>query len=264
MRLATELGHEFYESSMPARPIAYLRGDWLRPAPRPAAGCRLRKKLSDVPPPADVPRPIEEPTSKAPAARRIIPFDSVLLDPDDASPFDLVLTTEQADNTLLPGKRIAVSIDNPTRKNVWVEAVHTDAKGHKTVLAPPELLRAGQKQRFPAEDGPGGAVASNGGRELVTLFVFPEIFERVKVLRDYGLVDRFVHPFYALDDKCQLRYPEADFSVACGQWQRGCGQEVRQRLGIFRWQTSGGEHLDRKTPPSLVPRRTCAVLSPSA
>jgi mono/diheme cytochrome c family protein len=208
-RLADELGEKFYEPSMPARQIAYLRGDWLAArALDPPLASELRQNTSDIQPPADVPRPDAEP-NRSPAGKRVVPFDSVQPNPDDPSPFDLVVTTEQPGNTLRRGDRVAVSVENPTDKPVWVEAVHTDGKRRKTVLALPTRLAAGQKVRFPKEDGP---VAGDGGRELVTLFVSPKQFDAGQVLRGDGLADRFVHPFYAPDDRGRPRNPDEDLS----------------------------------------------------
>lgn len=208
-RLFEELGRKFFEPSRPVRPIAYLRADWFAARVlEPPLANELRRKPSTIAAPEDVAQPVDQ----VPSGTRILPLDSVMLELDRTPLLNLVVTTDRPDKTLTTGAVVAVNVENPRGKDVWVEVVHTNSQGQKTVLGAPTLLRMGEKKRFAA--GERFPVAANAGsRERVTFFVYPEKFERGQVLRGEGLADRFVHPFYALNDEGLLRDSDLDLSA---------------------------------------------------
>lgn len=91
-----------------------------------------------------------------------------------------------------------VTLQNDTTHDLFFELVGTSARGRKVALTDGvQRLRQGQSCRLP-ETG-SITIQPQLGDEFITVFASREEFSPGVVLRGQGVLDRFVHPFYAYD-----------------------------------------------------------------
>lgn len=110
----------------------------------------------------------------------------------------LTLTTNKAGNIFAPGEGMIVTLQNDTTHDLFFELVGTSARGRKVALTDGvQRLRQGQSCRLP-ETG-SITIQPQLGDEFITVFASREEFSPGVVLRGQGVLDRFVHPFYAYD-----------------------------------------------------------------
>lgn len=117
--------------------------------------------------------------------------------PAGNAPLSVSLSTNKSHNVFAPGDEMVVFIMNRSNTDVHIELIGTSAKGKKVLLVPASTKVApGEQFRFPKTGSI--KIQSGLGREVLTLFASSNAFEPGVILRGKDVVDRIVHPFFAL------------------------------------------------------------------
>lgn len=129
----------------------------------------------------------------------VIPLDGLGRSdyPAGNAALNVSLGTNRPNNIFAPGDELVVFITNRSTADVNVELIGTSAQGKKVILVPSTTtLSSGQQFRFPKT----GSIKIQGGlgREHLTVFAATDQFEAGVLLRGKDVVDRVVHPFFAL------------------------------------------------------------------
>lgn len=122
----------------------------------------------------------------------------------------LTIQTNRSGNVFSPGDEMFLTINNESDADMFIELFGTSSAGKVAVLTPEVVtLRRGQTYRFP-ESGT-IQIRPQLGREFVTVFGRPRVFEPAVVLRGSNMADRIVHPFFGLDEHGQVADDAIDF-----------------------------------------------------
>ena len=96
---------------------------------------------------------------------------------------------------------IRFQIDNRSNVDAHVELYVTSVKGEITPLTPTvERLPAGGSRLYPPANEPAILVRAEKGREIVTLIAATKPFQPGVVVAGPYQRDRYVHPFYQVED----------------------------------------------------------------
>ncbi|MCR9202288.1 MAG: hypothetical protein NXI04_26900 [Planctomycetaceae bacterium] len=116
----------------------------------------------------------------------------------DSAARQLTLTTNKAGNIFAPGEGMVVTLTNNTAGDLFFELVGTSARGRKVVLTD-GVQRLGQGQSCRLPQSGSITIQPQLGDEFITVFASPVKFSPGTILRGQGVMDRFLHSFYAYD-----------------------------------------------------------------
>jgi hypothetical protein len=179
-----------------ARPIPLVRGDWLvvqtttTPLDR-----ELRRKPTGVLLPAEVDDLREEVTRVVRKLRpAILPFHTVALAVDERTPdFDFAFKTNKEGNVFKPNDALSLEIQNKSDEDFYVEVVHTNSIGEKTIFTGPKQVRSGGKLTLPSEKET-YTIEPMLGVDFVTIYAARERWPAGRIIKAEGFKDRLIHP----------------------------------------------------------------------
>jgi len=130
----------------------------------------------------------------------IAPVDG-LTRPDhlaDSHSFGLELKTNKRSNIFSPGEKMAITVENRTGVDLFIEVIGTDARGRIVELTNGVIpLQGDTAWRFP-ESG-SIRIEPQLGQETITVYASPVPFRQGVLLRGRHITDRFIHSFYGYE-----------------------------------------------------------------